>query len=398
MDILVINSGSSSLKFELFCSNSLKSKCKGIVENISKEKGKSSLIIDDKTIKRDGSYKDHKEAFLELRSLLLDSSMLKDFSTLKAIGHRVVHGGELFCEPTLIDSSVVSLIESISHLAPLHNPANLVGIKESIALAPKTPQVAVFDTSFHQSIEDSSYIYALPYEWYEKYKVRRYGFHGSSHKYLLKRCAQVLDKELKNLNIITLHLGNGSSACAIKAGKSIDTSMGLTPLEGLVMGSRCGDIDSAIIGYIHSQTNFTFKEIDNILNKESGLKGVCGDNDLREILKRVESNDSRAILAFDMLVLSIKKYIGSYSVLLGRVDAIVFTGGIGENSAYLRERVCEGLEESIGLSIDREKNSEVLEGSIDAKSSKIKLLVLKTNEELEIAESSLAVALNISKI
>jgi len=282
-----------------------------------------------------------------------------DFSEIDAIGHRVVHGGEKLQESVLIDNEVIKTIKELSVLAPLHNPANLQGIEVARQKAPNIPQVAVFDTAFHATLPKEAYLYALPYELYEAEGIRRYGFHGTSHAYLAKEAAKELKKELRETNIITLHLGNGASACAIKKGRSIDTSMGFTPLEGLVMGTRAGDIDAEIVLYLQRKLAKTPKEVEHILNKESGLLGICGENDLREILLR---EDDRAKLAIDIMVRRIQKYLGAYMVLLERVDAIVFSGGIGENSQEIRDAVMDNA---------------LLKG--------MKTLVIKTDEELEIA-------------
>ena len=341
MIIAVINSGSSSLKFKLFDMDTKEVLKSLLIENIGDE---------------DSKIKSHHEAL---------ESIDVDFTSLDVIGHRVVHGGEDFKSPTLIDETVIERIRKLIPLAPLHNPANLDGILVAKKLAPNTPQIAVFDTAFHSTMTKQAYLYALPYEMYEKYKIRRYGFHGTSHSFVAKESAKILNKDLNKLNLITLHLGNGASICAIENGKSIDTSMGFTPLEGLVMGSRSGDIDSAIVIYMQRELGMSFDEVDKLLNKKSGLLGICDKNDLRKI---IDSKDEKSKLAIEMMVRRIKKYIGSYMALLRRVDAIVFTGGIGENSEYIRERVLDS-----GLFKD------------------IKVLVVKTDEELEIANNCLMV-------
>jgi len=343
--IAVINSGSSSIKFKLF--------------NVESKEVIVDILIED----IGNTIKNHHEGLeniaLELKKVGIE------FSSLDAIGHRVVHGGEFFSKSTLIDDEVIAKIKGLISLAPLHNPANLDGILVSKHLAPNVKQVAVFDTSFHSTLNKEAFLYALPYEIYEKHKVRRYGFHGTSHSYVAKQTAKELNKDISELNIITLHLGNGASACAIKNGKSIDTSMGFTPLEGLVMGTRSGDIDSAILLHLQRELGFSVDEVDKLLNKESGLKGICGENDLRRI---IESDDELSKLAISMMVRRIQKYIGSYMVLLERVDAIVFTGGIGENSKYIRDMVLD---------------NQIIKN--------IKSLVIKTNEELEIVNESLKV-------
>lgn len=335
MKIAVINSGSSSLKCKLFEMPSKKMLIEKEIQKIGEE---------------DSPIHSHAEA-LEALGI--------DFSDVDAIGHRVVHGGEKLQKSCIIDAQVVEIIQDLIPLAPLHNPANLEGIKALKEKMPDIPQIAVFDTAFHASLQKEAFIYALPYELYEKHDIRRYGFHGTSHAYLTKEAAKILEKPLEELNIITLHLGNGASACAVKNGKSMDTSMGFTPLEGLMMGTRCGDIDPDIPLFLQRELGMNAKEVDILLNKESGLKGVCGENDLREILLR---EDAKAQLALDIMIRRIQKYIGAYMVLLENVDAIVFSGGIGEHSNYVRERVMD--------------NSIIKE---------IKSLVIETNEEFEIA-------------
>jgi len=339
--VAVINAGSSSVKFKLFDMQTKEPLQTVNIEHIGEE---------------GGAFKNHHEAI---------KSIGIDFSSIDAIGHRVVHGGEKLSKSVLIDAGVIDEIDRLSSLAPLHNPANLEGILVVMKKAPTTPQIAVFDTAFHSSMAQEAYMYALPYKMYDTHKIRKYGFHGTSHSYVLKEAAKILGKNVSELNIISLHLGNGASACAIKNGKSVDTSMGFTPLEGLVMGSRSGDIDPAILLYMQRELGMSVDEIDKLLNKESGLLGICGDNDVRTI---IESKDEKAKLALDMMTRRIQKYIGSYMALLESVDAIVFTGGIGENSAYIRERVLE---------------SKMFHG--------IKSLVINTNEELEIANECLKV-------
>ena len=339
MKIAVLNAGSSSLKFKLFETDTNEVVRSELIENIGEENSK---------------IKNHHEA---LESLNID------FKALDAIGHRVVHGGEEFTSSILIDERVEDAIARLIPLAPLHNGANLEGIRVAKTSAPQTPQVAVFDTVFHATMPKEAYLYALPLEMYTKHNIRRYGFHGTSHSYVAKKAALELNKDINSLNLITLHLGNGSSACAIENGKSIDTSMGFTPLEGLVMGSRSGDIDPAIVLYMQRELGFSVDEVDTLLNKKSGLIGICNENDVRTI---VESEDEQAKLALAMMIRRIQKYIGSYMILLQRVDAIVFTGGIGENSAYIRDRIM---------------SNEMLKN--------VKTLVIKTDEELEIANEVL---------
>jgi acetate kinase len=305
------------------------------------------------------------------------------------VGHRVVHGGERFREPAIIDDATLGAIEELIPLAPLHNPANVTGIRVMRGLLPHVPQVAVFDTAFHQAMPPRAYRYALPSDFYRDYGVRRYGFHGSSHRYVAREASRHLGVPPDRLNLITLHLGNGASAAAIERGRSIDTSMGLTPLEGVIMGTRCGDIDPALHFYLQRKTGKPFAEIEEILNKESGLKGICGMNDMREIQDRAEKGDASAELALDMFCYRVKKYIGSYYAALGSLDAIVFTGGMGENSAVVRGRSCEGLS-GLGILLDDRRNRAAAEGNreIQAAESRVKLLVVPTDEEREIAQQA----------
>jgi len=386
MKILVLNSGSSSIKFQLFNAQTNKSLVSGIIEQIGEKISHAKIKFKDGELKREVAIPDHKAGLEIMNSLLIESKIIKDLCELDGIGHRVVHGGEEFSKPTIIDKSVIEQIEKLIPLAPLHNPANLDGIKSSIEHCPNVPQVAVFDTAFHSNIPPHAYMYALPYETYKKDGVRRYGFHGTSHHYIVKEAAKYLNIDTDKLNAITLHLGNGASMSAVKSGKSIDTSMGLTPLEGLVMGTRCGDIDPAIIFYLSRVEGLSIDELDNMLNKESGLKGICGNNDMREVGEMAQNGDGKAQLALDMFSYRIKKYIGSYSAVLGKVDCLIFTGGIGENDIEVRKSSCSNLE-NLGISLNLEANNqrakEIIE--ISKKNSKVKVLVIPTNEELEIA-------------
>jgi len=341
MRVLVLNAGSSSLKYKLFDSTNYEVLQEGLVENI----GENNPLC-----------RNHHDA---LESLDIE------FSSLDAVGHRVVHGGEEFSQSVLINDAVIKSISSLIPLAPLHNPANLEGIRLLQSKLGNIPQVAVFDTAFHSTMPKEAYLYALPFEMYEKYKIRRYGFHGTSHSYVVKKCAERLNKNVSTLNLITLHLGNGASVCAIENGKSIDTSMGFTPLEGLVMGSRSGDIDPAIVLYMQRELGLSVDALDTMLNKKSGLLGICGENDVRKIL---ESKSEKSQLALDMMVRRIQKYIGSYIALLGDVDVLVFTGGIGENSSYIREKILK---------------SKLFEN--------IRVEVIPTDEELEIMNEVISV-------
>ncbi len=393
MKILVLNSGSSSIKFQIFDMQNVTSICQGIIEQIGEDIGHINFNYLDKKIINKSVIKDHSEGIKLLEKLLINNGILKSFDDLGVVGHRVVHGGEYFSQPTIIDDKVIQTIEKVSPLAPLHNPVNLIGIKAISKVNPSLTQVAVFDTAFHQSIPDYAYHYALPYEYYTDNQVRRYGFHGTSHHYVAKVAAKILQKDIEKCNLITLHLGNGASMAAIKNGKSIDTSMGLTPLEGLVMGTRCGDIDPAIIFYLSRNLNLSVDELDNILNKKSGLKGICGTNDMREVEEKAKSGDKRAKLALEIFCYRIKKYIGAYTVAIGKVDALVFTGGIGEHSATVREKVCSELYDSLGIKLDKKANLQH-ETFINENDSKIKLLVIPTNEELEIAKQAYKLVIN----
>ncbi len=400
MKILVLNSGSSSLKFQLFTKDDLTVLASGLIEQIGDSNSAAQLSFtssagDEKELKRSDAIADHRQAITIMGEMLRESETLVDTNELAGIGHRVVHGGEAFHEPILINEAVIANIEELIPLAPLHNPANLTGIQVAREHVAQIPQVAVFDTAFHQSIPDHAYLYALPYSLYEEKKVRRYGFHGTSHGYVSKQAARYLDKPIEELNIITLHLGNGASVAAISGGKCIDTSMGLTPLEGLVMGTRSGDLDPAILFYLSRENNMDIDALDALLNKESGLKGICGENDMRTISEAAEQGDQQSKLALTIFCYRLKKYIGAYIAALGGVDCIVFTGGIGENSAIVRQMSCRDME-WLGLSIDEGKNSirqkEILE--IQAIDSKVRLLVIPTDEEHEIASQTLQVINN----
>ncbi len=397
MKILVLNAGSSSLKFQLFGLPDLQVLASGLIEQIGDEQSHARLTFfnaagDEQTLKRTMVVAEHQQAIMVMAELLRESGVMTDIKELAGIGHRVVHGGEAFHEPVLIDDSVLAAVEELIPLAPLHNPANLIGIRVAIEHAGTIPQVAVFDTAFHQTIPDYGYLYALPYTLYEEQKVRRYGFHGTSHGYVAGQAAHYLGKPLAELNIISLHLGNGASAAAVQSGKCIDTSMGLTPLEGLIMGTRSGDLDPAILFYLARETGMDIDDLDRLLNKQSGLKGICGENDMRTITELAQQGDDQARLALTMFCYRLKKYIGAYIAALGGVDCIVFTGGIGENSAIVRQMSCQGLER-LGISLDTEKNGErrkeILE--IQRADSLVKILVVPTDEELEIATQTLQV-------
>ncbi|MBK6605225.1 MAG: acetate kinase [Leptospiraceae bacterium] len=394
MKILVINTGSSSIKYQLFEMNDKSVLASGLIERIGEKtaKHKFSSVNLKESIVIEKSIPDHETGISEMDELLTATKdgVIKNSSEISAIGHRVVHGGETFTKPTIIDEDVIKAIESNVPLAPLHNPGNLSGIYAAKKFFKGVPNVAVFDTAFHQTMPEGNYRYAIPNEYYEKYKIRRYGFHGTSHQYVSKLTAQFLNKPIESVNLITLHLGNGASVCSIKNGKSFDTSMGMTPLEGLIMGTRTGDLDPAIPFFMADHVKLSYKEIDTLLNKQSGLKGISALNDMRDILAKKAEGDKNAKLAIEMYVKRIRKYIGAYLVGLdGKLDAIVFTAGIGENATEIRKLCMENLS-SLGIELDENKNnaSSKQVREINTEKSKIKILVCPTNEELEIAQQA----------
>ena len=371
----------------------------GVVERIGEQTGSIVCTLhpglgDERRIENKENIGDHHRGMLMVGDVLCDgdSGVIRSKDEIGAVGHRVVHGGERFHLPTIIDDEVIEAITENIPLAPLHNPANLDGIVVARHLFPAIPQVAVFDTAFHQTIPDWAHIYALPYELYEQYRVRRYGFHGTSHKFVAGECARLIGKELAQTNLVTIHLGNGCSMTAIERGRSVDTTLGMTPLEGLVMGTRSGDIDPAIHAFLHRNKGMELEQIDSMLNKESGLKGICGFNDMRDIHAETEQGNQRARLALDVQTYRNKKYIGAYLAVLGRVDALVFTAGIGENDFIVRERSVRGLE-SLGIELDYEKNRQRIKvpSPLHTPASKIQIWVIPTNEELAIARESIGV-------
>lgn len=396
MKILVLNSGSSSLKFKLFRMADLTLLASGLIEEITTGASRASL----KYIQSSGSEReekisrslpvaDHRAAITLMADMLRESGMLVDVEELAGIGHRVVHGGEFFQEPVRIDETVIAGIKELIPLAPLHNPANLLGIRVTMDHVPGTVQVAVFDTAFHHSLPEHAYLYAIPHQLYREQKIRRYGFHGTSHAYVAREAARYLARPLDSLHIITLHLGNGASAAAIRNGECIDTSMGMTPLEGLVMGTRSGDLDPAILFYLHRECGLDVEELDNLLNQDSGLKGLCGKSDMRSISEAAQQGDSKSHMALTIFCYRIKKYIGAYLAALGGADCIVFTGGIGENSAIVRQICCEEMER-LNISIDPKKNRSHRTGiaAIESREGSIPILVIATDEEYEIARQT----------
>ena len=396
MRVIVVNSGSSSIKYQVFALEDCTSLVEGILERIgtheARLKHRRLTESDDwEEIIETRPIADHREGLKFILDVAAHYPTTRDApGEIFAFGHRVVHGGEVFHEPVIIDDEVIRQIKDLIPLAPLHNPSNVVAIEALRALRPDVPNVAVFDTAFHQTMPSRAFHYALPSELYRMHHVRRYGFHGSSHHYVAKEASRHLGVPLEQLNLITLHLGNGASAAAVQGGKSIDTSMGLTPLEGLIMGTRCGDLDPAVHFYLSRKIGKPLEAIEDLLNKESGLKGVCGMNDMREIQRCAEEGDAQAQLAIEMFCYRIKKYIGSYYAVLGRVDAIIFTGGIGENSARVRKESCAGLT-ALGISLDDGKNKETSSGvvEIQTEESRVKILVIQTDEEREIARQTI---------
>jgi len=391
MKVAVINCGSSSIKYDVFDVVDCAVLATGLIENIGIADGR----LWQRKLKADGTSDElthmvhianHRAGLDLMMSANQNDQVLRDEVELMGIGHRVVHGGETFHEPALIDARVIDAIRELIPLAPLHNPSSLLGIEAAQERFPHVPQVAVFDTAFHQTLPPQVYHYALPHELYEKHHVRKYGFHGTSHVYVAKEASKHLGKHLSEMNLITLHLGNGASAAAVQGGRSIDTSMGMTPLEGLVMGTRCGDIDPSIPFYLMRQTGTKPEDVESLLNRESGLKGICGVNDMREILERASKGNEGAELAIQMFCYRIKKYVGAYLAVLGRLDALVFTGGIGENAVAIRQRVCVGLKH-FGIGVDPEKNEAArgIIAEIQQDGLPVKVLVIRTNEEREIA-------------
>lgn len=391
--VLVINCGSSSLKYQLIDMETEEVVAKGLAERIGidgsrlkhQPAGKDAVVQEE-------PMPDHHKAVEMVLAALTDPNhgVIADMSEICAVGHRVVHGGEKFASSVLITKEVIETMEECSDLAPLHNPANLIGIEACMALMPNTPMVAVFDTAFHQTMPEKAFLYGIPYKYYKEYQVRRYGFHGTSHRYVSQRVAAILGKPIEDLKIVVCHLGNGASVCAVKGGKSVDTSMGLTPLEGLIMGTRSGDLDPAILQHIMHKDNLDIDQMMNVLNKESGVLGLSEiSSDFREIENGCAEGNKDAIRANDAFVYRVAKYIGSYAAAMNGVDAIAFTAGLGENNALVRKEVCEYLE-FLGLKVDDEKNNvrgkEVVFSTDD---SKVAALLVPTNEELMIARDTM---------
>ncbi len=398
MKVLVVNAGSSSLKYKLINMNGESVLAKGIVERIGfdgtvlKHEGK-----DGQKIEIDKEMKDHTDAFKLVVEALTDSNygVIKSMDEIKAVGHRVLHGGEKYAGSFIINDDVIAAIEECAVFGPLHNPANLMGIRACQKIMPNVPMVAVFDTAFHQTMPKKAYIYGLPYEAYSEMKIRRYGFHGTSHAYVSKRAAEMVGKKPEEVKIVSCHLGNGASIAAVDHGKCVDTSMGLTPLEGLIMGTRCGSIDPAIVEFLMKEKGMTINEVTNYMNKQSGVYGISGiSSDFRDIWKAWDTEkNERAKLALDAFCYNVKKYIGAYAAAMGGIDVIAITAGIGENDPRIRKMIIEGLE-FLGAVMDDEKNSvRGQESILSADDSKVKIVCVSTDEELKIAQETKALCL-----
>lgn len=397
MKILVLNCGSSSIKYQLIdMDNNATLLAKGLLERIGLEMGEFTH----KPVGKDKYYvqqpiPDHKAGIKMVLEALVDEKIgvIASLTEINACGHRVAHGGEIFKQSVLVGEKEKEQIRALFALAPLHNPANLQGIEAMEAILPNVPQVAVFDTSFHQSMPAEAYLYAIPYEYYQTDKVRRYGFHGTSHRFVAPKAAKMAGLDINNSKIISCHLGSGASICAVKDGKSVDTSMGFTPVEGLIMGSRCGDLDLGVLLYIAEKENMTIKDMNNFINKKCGLNGITGGVvDMRDIMAGKREGKERETYAFDMFAYRVKKYIGAYAAAMGGVDAILFTGGIGENAWWQRQEICRGLE-FLGAEIDEKQNEAMAgqDGIISKESSRVKILSVTTDEELVIAQDTYSI-------
>lgn len=393
MKVLVVNCGSSSLKYQLINMENEEVLAKGLVERIGLEGAVLTHKVNGNKYVTETPMEDHKIAV----KLVLDSlvnkeyGVIKDMGEISAVGHGVVHGGEKYNKSVLVNDEVIKSIEDCAKLAPLHNPAHIIGINACKELMPNTPMVVVFDTAFHQTMPDYAYMYGLPYDYYKKYAIRRYGFHGTSHRFVSKAAADFLKKDVKDLKTVVCHLGNGASITAVNGGKSVDTSMGFTPLAGLLMGTRSGDLDPAVVTFLLKELNLTPEEMDTILNKKSGIAGISEiSSDMRDIKKGVyEDNNERAKLTYNMFHYRIKKFIGSYAAAMNGLDCLVFTGGIGENSNQNRHEICKDMD-YLGIKIDENKNDEAIgiDMDISAVDSRVKVLVIPTNEELMIARDT----------
>jgi acetate kinase len=399
MKVLVVNCGSSSLKYQVLEMDNSTLLAKGLVERIGLDGSvmKHEKIGMDKYIV-EAPMKNHKDAIGYVLEALTDKEhgVISSMDEISAVGHRVVHAGEKYAGSVLITEDVMNALEECIDLAPLHNPPNILGIRACQELMPNTPMVGVFDTAFHQTMKPETFLYAIPYEYYEKYKIRKYGFHGTSHKYVSMRAAALLDKDIKDFKIVTCHLGNGASCAAVKHGVCIDTSMGFTPLDGLIMGTRSGGVDPAVITFISEKEGITADEVINILNKKSGVAGISGvSSDFRDLAETEAQGNERAALALKMFAWRVKYYIGAYMAEMNGADAIVFTAGIGENDIDMRKQICSDLD-GLGIELDEEKNNVRGEERIVSKdSSKVKILVIPTNEELMIAQDTAEIVSNL---
>ena len=396
MKVLVINCGSSSLKYQLIDSEREEVLAKGLCERIGIDGSNiAHQPAGGEKVKEEAAMPDHTAAVKLVISKLTDEKVgvIRSLTEIDAVGHRMVHGGENFSGSVIINEEVIKAIEDCNDLAPLHNPANLIGVRSCQAIMPGVPMVAVFDTAFHQTMPEKAYIYGLPYKYYEKYQVRRYGAHGTSHRFVSQKAADFLGKDPKDLRLVTLHLGNGSSLAAVRGGVCVDTSMGFTPLSGPLMGTRCGDIDPAIVPFLMSQEGLDAKGIDRVINKESGVFGVSGvSSDFRDLAEAASQGNHRAQLALDLFAYQVKKIMGSYIFAMGGCDAIIFTAGIGENDDLTRAAICEGLED-LGIKMDLGKNKGLRgqDADVSAPDSKVRILILPTNEELMIARDTMAI-------
>jgi acetate kinase len=399
VNVLVVNCGSSSIKYSLYRMQDHAAGevlASGLVEKIGNPPSRLKHKAGAKSDTRDVQAPDHRAAFAVMMQALAEgpASVIAGPAEIQAVGHRVVHGAERFTGSVRVDADVIKALEDFSTLAPLHNPPNLVGIREAMHLMPGATHVAVFDTAFHQTLPPHAYLYALPYDLYTEHRIRRYGFHGTSHRYVTEAAAHVLGRPLGETNVITAHLGNGCSMTAVAGGKSVDTSMGMTPLEGLVMGTRSGDVDPGLVFHLIRSLGQTFDQIDGLLNRQSGLLGISGvSNDMREVVDAAAAGNTRADLAVEIFCYRIKKYVGAYTAVLGRVDALVFTGGIGENAAGIRERACRGLD-GIGYVLDASRNIASARGprDVSADGSPHRILVIPTDEEMMIARDTARIA------
>jgi len=395
MKVLVVNCGSSSIKYQLFNMPDADVLAKGTVERIGEEHSRLIHNVNGDTYNLDTDAADHDQAMALVLDTLVDDKMgvISQISQIGAVGHRVVHGGEEFTGSMVIDDDVLASIQKFADLAPLHNPPNLVGIRAAQHSLPDVPQIACFDTAFHATIPSTAYMYALPYELYQKFRIRRYGFHGTSHRYVARRAAILMKRGKYDVNVITCHLGNGCSMAAVKQGHSVDTSMGLTPLEGLVMGTRSGDFDPAILFYLAGK-GYDVAALNKLCNKQAGLIGVSGlSNDMRTLAQAAQSGNERAQLAIDIFCYRVKKYIGAYTAVLGTLDAVIFTGGIGENSVDVRQNACSNLSQ-LGLHLDEKVNADVRarEALVSTPDSPVKVFVIPTNEEAAIANDTYDIA------